>query len=114
MSASIKNLSLFIPRVSENYSKEYITKKFTNFGNVNRVDLVLKQDNAGKAYKSVYIYFNYWHNSWTTGEIQRDLKSLGSWKMYDLCEYFDIDEEWTVLINNTEKHGKIANSVLEK
>jgi len=65
MSASLENISLFIPRVFTNITKERIFKKFEELlvGKVSRVDLVEKIAKSGDKYNSVYIHFDHWYQT---------------------------------------------------
>ena len=56
------NLSLYIPHVFPNFTKEYIVKVFENLGigYVDHVDLVSKQDRFGRNYNAAYVHFAEW------------------------------------------------------
>jgi hypothetical protein len=59
------NLSLYIPRVFANITKERIARVFEslNFGYVSRVDLVVKESPNGQHYNSAYIHFDEWFDT---------------------------------------------------
>jgi hypothetical protein len=65
MSISLENISLFIPRVFANITKERIFKKFEELliGKVSRVDLVEKISKSGEKYNSAYVHFDYWYQT---------------------------------------------------
>jgi hypothetical protein len=66
MSSSINhNLSLYIPRVFANITKERIARVFEslNFGYVSRVDLVAKESSNGQHYNSAYVHFDEWFDT---------------------------------------------------
>ena len=55
--SSIKNISLYIPHVFANYSKEDISRVFNEFiGSVKTVDLVVKRGKDGKTFNAAYGY----------------------------------------------------------
>ena len=100
MSASIKNVSLFIPRVFTNHTKQYVTEVFEKMvGSVERVDFVLKQDENGNMYNSVYVHFNHWVSTKFTRDVQYELEMDGSSKIYYTWEY------WIILENKSKKHA---------
>jgi hypothetical protein len=59
------NLSLYIPRVFANITKDRIAHIFEslNFGYVSRVDLVGKESADGKHYNSAYVHFDEWFDT---------------------------------------------------
>ena len=56
-------LSLYIPHVFPNFTSEYIASVFENldFGRIDHVDLVSKQDKNGKMYNAAYVHFAVWY-----------------------------------------------------
>lgn len=99
MSAN-KNISLFIPFVFPNFDRDYVAEAFAQIGEVERIDLVAKQDRDGKSYNAVYIHFKKWHNNRFAAGIITDILNNGSTKFYhDKSEYF-----WIVLPNTAKKH----------
>ena len=72
-----QNMSLFIPRVFSNITKDRIlnTMEMNLLGKVKRVDLINKIDNSGKAYNSAYIHFNYWFNSIIVENFQERIRN---------------------------------------
>jgi len=61
----IKNISLYIPHIFANYSKDTVAGVFENLliGKVKHVDFVAKEGHDGKAYNAAYIHFDYWCNN---------------------------------------------------
>ena len=57
-----QGLSLFIPRIFTNISKNTIRNLFEEyeFGKVNQIDFVERMDSIGKKYHNVFIHFEYW------------------------------------------------------
>ena len=65
MTAIRSDLSLYIPYVTLEFSKEYVTGVIegAGLGIVSRVDLVLKIDNFGRQYNNAYVHFAEWFDS---------------------------------------------------
>ena len=64
--SSIRNISLFIPHVFANFSKEYVQEvmeELMKLGKVSRVDFVSKVDKNGKSYNAAYIHFQEWNDT---------------------------------------------------
>lgn len=66
------NLSLYIPHVFPNFTKEYIAKVFDDLviGYVDHVDLVPKQDRFGRNYNAAYVHFAEWYEGPATEHFQ--------------------------------------------
>ena len=99
--SSIKNISLYIPHVFPNFSKEYIADAFKNIGEVSDINFVAKKDRKGKDYNAVYVHFSNWHTSKKAiafyETVVDDIKEA---RLYhdDTCYY------WIVLPNIAKKH----------
>lgn len=67
-----QGLSLYIPHVFPNFTKEYIAKVFDDLviGYVDHVDLVPKQDRFGKNYNAAYVHFAEWYERPATEHFQ--------------------------------------------
>ena len=99
MSAN-KNMSLFVPHVFPNFTKEYVSAAFSTIGVVERVDFVAKLDRNRKQYNAAYIHFSAWHNNSDAKHIQDDIQTHGQTKMFhDDSEYY-----WIVLPNTATKN----------
>jgi hypothetical protein len=63
--SSIQNISLYIPHVFANYSKDDVAQVFEKLyiGKVSRVDFVAKHGQDGSDYNAAYIHFDYWCNN---------------------------------------------------
>ena len=97
---NIYNISLFIPFVFPSFTKTYITRAFADVGDVERVDLVAKQDRDGKSFNAVYVHFKEWYNTLDNRRLQTNILGHGEGQFYhDNSKYF-----WTVLQNKTTKH----------
>lgn len=98
--SAIKNISLFVPHVFPNFTRDYVAESFAEFGVVDRVDFVAKQDRNGKNYNAAYIHFKKWYNNQANREFQSTIIEYGSDKWYhDDSEYY-----WIVLENTAKKH----------
>jgi len=98
--AAIKNISLFVPHVFPNFTKEYVATIFEKIiGPVEQVDFVLKQDRSGKEFNSVYIHFKFWNNTEENKNFQNLLSSQQQARIYHDNPWY-----WIVLPNNTKKH----------
>jgi hypothetical protein len=65
MSYAIENISLYIPHIFANYTKDDVAKVFNdqNIGKVKNIDFVSKMSQDGKFYNSAYIHFEEWYNT---------------------------------------------------
>ena len=63
--SAIKNISLYIPHIFANFSKEYVAKVFENneIGQVKNIDFVSKIGHDGKPFSAAYIHFDHWINN---------------------------------------------------
>ena len=101
--SAIKNISLYIPHVFPNFTKEYVADAFESFGLIDRVDFVAKQDRNGKDYNAVYVHFKKWFDTAENHKFQTNLLS-------DYAEsgpvrvYHDNLWYWIVLPNTANKH----------
>jgi hypothetical protein len=62
--SSVRNISLYIPRVFSNFTKKYIAEAFEKIfiGKVSKIDFVAKMYN-GTVYNSACIHFEYWYDN---------------------------------------------------
>lgn len=70
--ATIANISLFIPHVFKNFTGEYIAKVFEKFkiGVVDHVDFVSKVDRHGRPYNAAYVHFKHWFDGTIAANFQ--------------------------------------------
>jgi hypothetical protein len=63
--SAIKNISLYIPHIFANFSKEYVAKVFEDneIGQVKNIDFVSKIGHDGKPFNAAYIHFDHWINN---------------------------------------------------
>jgi hypothetical protein len=95
-------LSLYIPHVFTNISKERIAEIFSRLqlGKVSNIDFVLKMSYNGDEYHAVYIHFEHWFNNASAFSFQQSVRnsSEGAKLVYDMPWY------WVVLENKAKKH----------
>jgi hypothetical protein len=72
MSAQIANISLYIPHVFPNFTKEDIIAiiEEQSIGKVSHVDMVTKMGQDGKQYNAVYVHFEFWCDTITNRNFQ--------------------------------------------
>jgi len=68
MSSAIENMSLYIPHVFPNFTKEDVTKAFEDncIGKVKNIDFVAKmtyKEGVSKLYNAAYIHFEEWYDN---------------------------------------------------
>ena len=97
--SSIKNISLYIPHVFPNLDREFLTEQFSQVGDVDRIDMVLKQDKDGKSYNAVYVHFKKWFDDIETKEFQAEVLNPEQEARF----YYDGPWYWIVLPNTAKK-----------
>jgi len=98
--SAIENVSLFIPHVFANFDKDYVARAFTDFGVVDHVDFVSKQDRDGKPYNAAYVHFAYWYDTRENYDFQVSLFDSSR----EARVYHDGPWYWIVLENKGKKH----------
>jgi hypothetical protein len=102
-------ISLFIPRVFSNITKQRISTIFEtlDIGKVSNIDFVGKRDIYGKKYNSVYIHFQYWYDSSAAIQFQRKIfdPNATAKLVYDDPWY------WIVMENKGKKYVSTSASV---
>ena len=73
MDMMIKLMSLYIPRVFANITRERMTKAVEHLGVVRAIDLVGKTGKDGRHYNAAYIHFEYWYDNAMTRNFQERL-----------------------------------------
>lgn len=96
--SSIKNISLYIPHVFVNFDQQFVADKFRSFGEVDHVDLVLKQNKNGDSFHSAYIHFKNWHANSENQKIQAILLSGKEYRHNYNDKWY-----WLVLENKAKK-----------
>jgi hypothetical protein len=99
--STIKNISLFIPHIFENYTRDDVAAVFEDslIGRVKGVDFVYKMGKNGKAYNSAYIHFHHWYNNNAAVHFQERVQDPNK----EARIIYDDPWYWIVLENNTEK-----------
>jgi hypothetical protein len=97
-----QNISLYIPHIFANFSKEFVAKVFEdlNIGNVKNIDFVSKYGQDGKEYNAAYIHFNEWYDTIAARNFQARVmdSKLEARVVYDEPWY------WIVLENKARKY----------
>jgi len=101
MSATIQNISLYIPHIFANYTKDDVAKVFNdqNIGKVKNIDFVSKMSQDGKVYNAAYVHFEEWYNTIVARNFQARVldTSKEARLMYEEPWY------WIVLENKARK-----------
>jgi len=97
-----QNISLYIPHIFANFSKEFVAKVFEdlNIGNVKNIDFVSKFGQDGKEYNAAYIHFNEWYDTIAARNFQSRVmdSKMEARVVYDEPWY------WIVLENKARKY----------
>jgi hypothetical protein len=101
MASQMKNMSLFIPHIFANYTKQDVIKVFEEeyqIGKVNHIDFIKKYNN-GTEYYAGYVHFDYWNENPVAIQLQEDILDVKKEAhiMYEDPWY------WIVLENKTNK-----------
>jgi hypothetical protein len=110
MSSQINNISLYIPHVFANYSKEFMVEIFEKLciGKVNHIDFISKQGkNNQNVYNAAYIHFDYWFNNQIALNFQK--RVLNSEKEARLV--YEDPWYWIVLENKSNKTNPSARKI---
>jgi hypothetical protein len=99
--SSIKNISLYIPHVFANYSKEDVIAVFEDFkiGEVKNVDFVSKLGSDGKPFNAAYVHFNHWNNNSYARYFQEKVTNPNK----EARLIYDTPWFWIVLENKSRK-----------
>lgn len=98
--SAIKNISLFVPHIFPNFDQTYVADVFSQFGNVDRVDFVAKEDRNGKPFNSAYIHFEFWNDKTESHMLQTNILDGKA----ESRVYHDGPWYWIVLENKGKKH----------
>ena len=103
MSAQISNISLYIPHVFPNYTKEDVTEVFENqkIGKVSHVDFVSKMGQDGKVYNAAYIHFDFWCDTIANRNFQARICDPAK----EARIVYDEPWHWIVLENKARKYA---------
>jgi hypothetical protein len=101
MSSQFNNISLYIPHVFANYTKDDVSKVFEDqrIGVVSHIDFVAKMSQDGKQYNSAYIHFEGWYDNIAARNFQARVldENTEARLVYDDPWY------WLVLENKAKK-----------
>jgi hypothetical protein len=102
-----QGLSLFIPRVFTNISKDTIRRLFEDyeFGGVNQIDFVERIDGSGKKYHNVFIHFEYWCENIVVQHFQERVRDPNREARF----VYNDPWYWTVLENKAYKKPMRVN-----
>ena len=105
MSAQISNISLYIPHVFPNYTKEDVQQVFENqkIGKVSHVDFVSKMGKDGKPYNAAYIHFEFWCDTIANRNLQARICDPTK----EARIVYDEPWHWIVLENKARKYGQL-------
>ena len=70
--SAIMNISLYIPHIFANYSKDDVAEVFENqnIGKVKNIDFISKLGQDGKPFSAAYIHFDHWFNNTAAANFQ--------------------------------------------
>jgi hypothetical protein len=103
MSTTVQNISLYVPHVFANYSKEDVTKVFNDYvGDVKEIDFVTKKSQDGRNYNAAYIHFHSWRNNPATVNLQQRILDPNQ----EARLVYDDPWYWIVLENKGQKSAR--------
>ena len=70
--STIKNISLYIPHIFANYTKDDVAQIFEdqNIGKIKNIDFISKFGQDGKPFSAAYIHFDHWFNNTAAANFQ--------------------------------------------
>jgi hypothetical protein len=70
--SAIQNISLYIPHIFANYSKDDVAQIFEdqNIGKIKNIDFISKFGQDGKPFSAAYIHFDHWFNNTAAANFQ--------------------------------------------
>ena len=105
MSAAIENMSLYIPHVFPNFTKEDVAKAFEDncIGKVKNIDFVAKmtyKEGVSKLYNAAYIHFEEWYDN----IVARNFHSRVRDPIKEARLMYEDPWYWVVLENKARKY----------
>ena len=102
MTSSIQNISIYIPRVFSNISKERMVGIFQilDIGVVKDIDFIAKITPKGNKYNSAYVHFDYWYDNISNQNLQSRLLNQSD---KETRIVYDDPWYWIVLENKAQK-----------
>lgn len=100
---SLENISLYIPHIFANYTKEDVIKVFEDqsIGNVKSIDFVSKMGKDGKVFNAAYVHFYEWYDN----ESARNLHERVLHEEKEARIMYEDPWYWIVLENKARKHN---------
>lgn len=100
MSATLKNISLYVPFIFEHFDRDYVTDVFRPYGDVDVVELVPSRNRNGKNGHTVYVHFKRWYTTKEATAFHSELMKHGNTKLaHDARDPY----EWLVLLKATSR-----------
>lgn len=78
--------SMRIPRISKSYTELSIKQILINVGIVNRVDFVAIPGQEASNYRTAFVHFDSWFNSYDTFDLRNQINTNGSFRL-DFADY---------------------------
>ena len=99
---NFNNISLYIPHIFANFSKEFVAKVFDdlNIGNVKNVDFISKYGHDGKEFNAAYIHFDEWYDTISARNFQSRVLDTSK----EARVVYDEPWYWIVLENKARKY----------
>ena len=99
--STINNISLYIPHIFDNFTKDYVVSVFEKcgIGKVKHIDFVSKLGKDGKTFNAAYIHFEHWFENSVAARFQE--RVLDEKKEARLV--YDDPWYWIVLENKARK-----------
>ena len=100
--SAMNNVSLYIPHVFANISKDEVINIFESLriGKVSNIDFVIKMGDHSQQYNSAYIHFEYWHDNTAARNFQERVLNPAK----EARIVYDDPWYWIVLENKAKKH----------
>lgn len=100
MSATLKNISLYVPFIFEHFDHAYVTNVFRPYGDIDLVELVPSRNRNGKNGSTVYVHFKRWYNTKEAVAFHTKISKNGNTKLsHDAKDHY----EWLVLKKDTNR-----------
>jgi len=102
MASIQQNISIYIPRVFSNISKERMESIFEllSIGKVKNIDFIAKLTSNGQKYNSAYVHFDYWYDNISNQNLQNRLLNHSD---KETRIVYDDPWYWIVLENKAQK-----------
>jgi hypothetical protein len=103
MSEQFSNISLYIPHIFPNFTKEDVKEIFENqkIGKVSNVDFVSKMGRDGKPYNAAYVHFEFWCDNISNRNFQSRVCDPNK----EARIVYDEPWHWIVLENKARKYA---------